>query len=59
MKAFRIWENVGKARHVISFHDGVKTHNDGSPFFDVSIFNRKRDANRFVRALKADGYVEA
>lgn len=59
MKTFRIQERIGKARHVVSFHDGVKTHSDNSPFFDVRIFSRKRDALRFTQQLKADGYSPA
>lgn len=59
LKTFNMLENVGKVRHVVSFHDGVKTHQDNSPFFDVRTFGRKRDANKFARALETDGYVRA
>lgn len=59
MKTFNTMENVGKVRHVVSFHDGVKTHKDNSPFFDVRTFSRKRDAQRLVRDLKKAGYTEA
>lgn len=56
-KTYTYRQNVGKARHVISYHDGLKTHGDGSPFFDVRIYSRKRDAQAFVRSLEAQGYA--
>lgn len=58
MKSFRYRQNIGKARHVVSFHGGVKAHKDGSPFFDMSIFGRKRDAEKFMKDLRVAGYVE-
>lgn len=58
-KFFNVMQNVGKCRYVVNFHDGQKTHKDGSPFFDVHIISNKRALHRFVKGLKADGYVEA
>ena len=29
---YHIQSNIGKAKHVVNFHDGHKTHKDGSPF---------------------------
>jgi hypothetical protein len=58
LKTFNIQERIGRARHVVSFHDGVKAHRDNSPFFDVRIFNRKLDRQKFVTELKAAGYVQ-
>ena len=58
MKCFYYLQNVGKCRHVVNFHDGIKTHLDGSPFYDVTIFSNKRAAHRFMRGLIADGYTE-
>ena len=57
-KAFKLSENIGKARYVVSFHDGKKTHKDGSPFFDLQIFTNKRTRDSFIRKLKADGYKD-
>ena len=48
-----------RAFHTVSFHDGVKTYRDGSPFFDLKIFRNQRNAARFVAGLKRDGYVPA
>lgn len=59
VKTFKTQENVGRVRHAVSFHDGVKTHQDGSPFFDLRTFSRKREARRFVLGLKNAGYAEA
>lgn len=58
-KAYHTLQMAPRGRHVVSFHDGVKTHPDGSPFYDIRIFGRKRDAERFERELKAMGYTEA
>lgn len=59
MKTFTEQENVGRARYVVNFHNGVTTHGDGSPFYDVRIFKNKRAKARFVRALVKAGYVAA
>ena len=58
MKRFNYIQNIGKCRHVINFHDGEKTHADGSPFYDVRIFGSKRTAHKFMRDLVANGYAE-
>jgi hypothetical protein len=57
MKSFREKMNVGRARYVVSFHDGIKKHQDGSKFFDIRIFKNKVVKNRFVKELMASGYV--
>lgn len=58
MKTFKVNPQIGKVRHSVSFHDGEKTHNDGSPFFDLSIFKRKGDKEKFVKELRGKGYTE-
>jgi hypothetical protein len=58
MKTYYMQKNIGKCRYVISFHDGIKTHSDNSPFFDARIFSNKRNAQKFMRVLKSDGYME-
>lgn len=57
MKQYRIAHNIGKARYVVSFHDGEKTHSDNSPFFDIQIFKRKSEMTAFIRTLIAKGYA--
>lgn len=47
-----------RSKYVISYHDGVKTHKDGSPFFDVATFPNKPARDQFVRGLRQQGYRE-
>ncbi len=56
-KLFNESQNIGKARYVVNFHDGEKTHADGSQFFDIEIFSNKRKKEQFVRNLKKNGYT--
>jgi len=58
MKTYYIQYNIGKAKYVVNFYDGVKKHNDGSPFFDIAIFKNKKKLNTFTDQLKTVGYVE-
>ena len=57
MKRYNIMHNVGRAKYVVSFHDGVKTHRDGSEFFDIAIFSNKKKMNDFIKDLQANGYI--
>ncbi len=57
-KVYYIQYNVGKAKYVVNFHDGEKTHKDGSPFFDIHISKNKTDLNNFVSDLISKGYHE-
>jgi hypothetical protein len=57
-KKFHVHYNVGKAKYVVSHHDGTKTHKDGSEFFDVRILKNKKAFNEFIKDLKARGYKE-
>lgn len=59
MKLYNEMQNVGLAKYVVNYHDGVKKHNDGSNFFDIRIFNNKEVKNAFVKELVADGYKYA
>ena len=56
MKQYNIRYNIGKAKYVVNFHDGVKRHKDGSMFFDIAIFSNKKKMTKFVTNLKWDGY---
>lgn len=55
-KNFNLMSGIGRAKYVINYHDGVKIHKDGSPFYDISIHSNKRKANKFCSELKSDGY---
>jgi hypothetical protein len=57
MKQFNEMQNVGKVKYLVNFHDGVKAHRDGSPFFDIRTFTSKRDKDKFVTGLKRQGYI--
>lgn len=57
-KRFSEMQDIGEAKYVVNFHDGVKAHDDGSDFMDVRIFKSKALKDRFVRGLLARGYRE-
>ena len=56
-KTYRDNPQIGAVRHSVSFNDGMKTHKDGSPFFDLRVFKRSKDKEAFIRGLEADGYI--
>lgn len=58
MKTYYTMSNIGRAKYVVNFHDGIKTHKDGSPFFDCAIFKNKKRLAAFLKELQADGYTE-
>ena len=43
---------------MLSFHDGVSTNPDGSPFYDVRLFRNKKRLQESIRNLEAEGYKE-
>lgn len=57
-KIFYEMENVGKAKYTVNYHDGTKTHEDGSPFFDIRVFSDRRTKDRFVFDLRRQGYAD-
>lgn len=58
MKLFYEMFNVGRSKYLVNFHDGAKTHKDGSPFYDIRIFKNKKAKNKFIDELREQGYVE-
>jgi hypothetical protein len=58
MKQFNIQYNIGKSKYVINYHNGIKTHTDKSPFFDIAIFKNKVKLNKFVNGLINEGYSQ-
>tara|TARA_R110002094_G_scaffold157781_1_gene144021 strand:- start:9947 stop:10123 length:177 start_codon:yes stop_codon:yes gene_type:complete len=56
MKTYNEMQNVGMAKYLVNFHDGEKTHNDGSPFFDCRIFKNKKKKDSFIKQLISEGY---
>jgi len=57
-KEFNIRNNIGKAKYVVNFYDGIKKHKDGSNFFDIEIFKNKKKLKTFTNMLKSDNYIE-
>jgi hypothetical protein len=57
MKNYFLQYNVGKAKYLVSWHDGIKKHSDGSDFYDVKIFKNKKYLNRFINFLTFANYV--
>lgn len=58
MKTYNIRYNVGRAKYLVNYHDGVKQHKDGSAFFDVAIFMNKQALGSFLLELTNKGYRE-
>lgn len=58
MKTFYIQHNIGKVKYVVSFHNGVDKHKDGSPFFGINCISNKKKLKQFTDELKKDGYTE-
>jgi hypothetical protein len=56
-KRFNTKYGVGKSKYVVSYHDGVTKHKDGSDFFDVQIFKNQNDLEAFKKALLQKGFV--
>ena len=55
-KRYREQHGVGKAKYTVSFHDGKKTHKDGSPFYDIKTFKNKKALDDFIKELEKKGY---
>ena len=57
MKNYYIQYNIGRCKYCVSFHDGVQTNRDGSPFYGIAIFSNKKNMKSFVRNV-LNGYKE-
>lgn len=58
IRRYCVQNNIRRAKYVVSYHDGVKCHNDGSPFYDVSILRNKIDLKKCVQKLNEHGFKE-
>lgn len=56
-KRFNVMHNVGRAKYLVNFHDGVKKHKDGSDFFDIAIFSNKKKLASLINDLLRQGYT--
>ena len=54
---FYLMYNIGSAKYVVNYHDGVKTHLDGSDFYDIRIFKNKKKLFAFIHHLLEQGYT--
>lgn len=57
MKVYRTMLNVGMAKYVIYYHDGVKMHADGSQFFDIDILKTNKEFIERIEQLEREGYT--
>ena len=57
-KLFYTTNNIGKVRYTVSYHDGVGTHRDGSPFYGIACCSNRKHRDAFLKQLRADGYAE-
>jgi len=57
-KRFYIQYGVAKTKYLVSYHDGIQKHKDGSDFFGIKIFKNKKKLKIFTDDLKNNGYIE-
>jgi hypothetical protein len=58
-KQYRYYPQVGTSKHCVFYFDGIKKHQDGSPFFDLVILKNLKNLKKFIKLLAADGYIES
>lgn len=56
MKIYYERHGIGTVKYTVSFHDGKKTHEDGSAFYDIKLFRNKKTLHAFIAKLESDGY---
>ena len=57
-RVFNTKRNIGKAKYIVNYHNGVSKHKDGSIFFDIAILETKAKFTTFINSLLAKGYTE-
>ena len=57
-KNYYVMYNVGKVKYLVNYHDGEKTHKDGSPFYDIATFKNIPSMEAFIKELTEKGYKE-
>ena len=57
-KNYYIQYNIGKAKYVINYHDGISKHKDGGDFYGIKIFKNKKSLKDAENQLIKDGYKE-
>jgi hypothetical protein len=56
MKRFYIQNNIGKAKYVVCFHDGIQKHSDGSDFYGIAIYKNKIKMEKICLEVLDNGY---
>jgi len=57
-KEYYLMCNVGTVKYMVNYHNGTKSHSDGSRFYDIATFRSKKKMYAFIRELKLQGYKE-
>lgn len=42
-KTYYRQDNIGTAKYTVSYHNSIKKHRDGSPFYDIAIFQEQKE----------------
>jgi len=58
MRVYNIMYNVGKVKYLVNYHNSVRLHADGSPFFDIATFTTKKKFNTFIKSLETKGFIK-
>ena len=58
MKKYYVSYNIGKVKYLLSTHNGVDKHADGSPFFGCECFSNKKKLLARIKELENEGYTE-
>jgi hypothetical protein len=53
------WMKYRRGCYLVDFHDGVKTHPDGSAFYDLRIAHNQKELKQCLNKLISQGYKEA
>jgi hypothetical protein len=57
MKLYYEQDNIGRSKYTVSYHNGIDTHKDGSPFYGIAIFKNKKKKQEFIKKLILEGYI--
>ena len=58
MKLYYVQTNIGHAKYVLNYHNGSKTHSDGSAFYDMEIHAKKKTLQARITQLEKAGYIK-
>lgn len=58
MKTYNVRTNIGKCKYAVYYYDEESKYPDGSPFYDLAVFQDKKKLKEFTDKLKAEGYKD-